>query len=159
MHTRDAQQGFTLIELMIVVAIIGILAALAIPQYQDYIARTQVTRVVFELSQLRSAVEDGETQGKTIVNVPNPTSSEASLGFPGSDLLTGSVSMSQLVISGGSTATPSWSGILGANAASAVKGTKITLRRTAAGSYVCEISSTALGWKNSYVPTGCTFSI
>jgi prepilin-type N-terminal cleavage/methylation domain-containing protein len=54
---RTIQKGFTLIELMIVVAIIGILAAIAIPQYQDYTSRARAASAVTELSGIRSNVE------------------------------------------------------------------------------------------------------
>lgn len=53
---RKAQQGFTLIELMIVVAIIGILAAVALPQYQDYVSRSRYASAVTSLSGVQSAV-------------------------------------------------------------------------------------------------------
>lgn len=52
----NASNGFTLIELMIVVAIIGVLAAIAIPAYQDYVARSQLAEAIFFSGGIRTGV-------------------------------------------------------------------------------------------------------
>jgi len=60
---RSMQKGFTLIELMIVVAIIGILAAVALPAYQDYTVRAKVTEVILAASSAKTSVAESAQVG------------------------------------------------------------------------------------------------
>ena len=75
MSRPHSSAGFTLIELMIVVAIIAILAAIAIPQYQTYVARSQTTAALAEIDPGRTAYEtlvnQGITNGAFYANVGN----------------------------------------------------------------------------------------
>ena len=79
MNTQKIQQGFTLIELMIVVAIIGILASIALPAYQDYMVRSKTTEVILAASTCRTAItETVQTTTKTTLPAANSWGCESS---------------------------------------------------------------------------------
>ena len=144
---KQMQQGFTLIELMIVVAIIGILAAVAIPQYQDYIARSQVTRVVGELAPYKTAVEERLMRGDNAL-------ANDDIGYVVSNLTTGALGtdIATFAADGGGNLSVT----MGNNAAAAVSGTVVTLNRATDGTWTCDVDETGAGnWKASYMPTGC----
>lgn len=156
---NHAQKGFTLIELMIVVAIIGILAAIAIPQYQDYTARSQVTRAVSEVNSLRTAAEAAILQGRTVISGAAANADEEDLGWNESNMLDGA-GKGQITVTDGDTATPSIAAELGGDAGANVDGVTITLTRSAQGAWSCGLSggTAAQGWKDSYAPTSCPHS-
>lgn len=97
---NTAQKGFTLIELMIVIAIIGILAAIAIPAYQDYIARSQMTEALNLASAQKTAVAETYGQIGTFDGIDSETN-----GIPEASTVTGSYVDNVAVANGIITAT------------------------------------------------------
>ena len=145
---NTVQKGFTLIELMIVVAIIGILAAIAIPQYQNYIAKSQVSRGMAEMGALKTAYETCLNDGKTLTKT-------CDMGFSASNIIaqttpgietdgtnTGALSADGTIV-----------GTFGTNAAAAITGTALTWKRDANGSWRCFTTAAA-----KYRPAGCSAS-
>ena len=151
------QTGFTLIELTIVVAIIGILAAVAIPQYQIYIGKAQATRVVNELGQLRLTVEECLQIGRTVIGLGthecDPRASASNLITGGSQegvVLLNNMGVAQitnpLVLTTSITATVS------TQVNPRLAGKKIKWLRTSAGSWSCSSNIEAL-----YLPNSCSY--
>jgi type IV pilus assembly protein PilA len=135
------QQGFTLIELMIVVAIIAILAAIALPAYQNYVARSQVTAGLADIRGGVTAFEEIIQRGST----GNATPADIGLA----------ATTPRCAI----TTTGAYSAASGQTIQCTLKGNPkvntgtVTLTRTGSGAWNCSTDATKAG---PYKPNGCT---
>jgi type IV pilus assembly protein PilA len=101
MQMKKGQQGFTLIELMIVVAIIGILAAVAIPAYQDYISRSQVSEAFSMTSGAKTAIaEYAQINGEYPTTETSPSQSDLTVAGQYADAAVGGTGVITVTMKG-----------------------------------------------------------
>ncbi|QMT60645.1 pilin [Legionella sp. PC997] len=139
------EKGFTLIELMIVVAIVGILAAIAIPAYQDYVVRARVTEGLSLASSAKTTISENASTGSAALDLgwsaPPATASVASVAVtPATGVIT--VTYTALANNVVLTLTPT------ANGNPLVAGTPPTAPIT----WACAVNNAA---NNRYVPANC----
>ena len=142
---KRLQQGFTLIELMIVVAIVGILAAIAIPAYQDYVARSKVSEAMAALGACKTSVTE-------YVQV-NAGSLPATAASAGCSSVASQYVTSLDVAAGAITVLPNWAAINGGAGSGTITltpGVSLAAGAQNVTSWSCTVSGT-----KKYVPAQC----
>ncbi len=141
----NAQKGFTLIELMIVIAIIGILAAIAIPAYTDYTTRARVSEALTTASSMKATVSENIISGGGgSINTATACNGVATLSGTAASPATKNVLSSSCT-----------NGVILVTTSAAAKSVPLTLTPTYTGDNVQWKCTTDAGTNQKYVPAEC----
>lgn len=132
------QQGFTLIELMIVVAIIAILAAIALPMYRDYVAKSQLAAALAEITPAKTGLETKLQEDSTYTPTGPTDLGLQTAPTPRCSAYTVTASSIQCTVKGNDV----------------VAGATVTLNRGNNGAWTCTIAGGNVAAK--HLPSGCT---
>ncbi|EGR0127298.1 pilin [Vibrio vulnificus] len=148
LNKTKKQQGFTLIELMIVIAVIGVLSAIAFPQYQKYVAKSEIASVLATLTGAKTNVE-----ATTVETGAFPAAGkETALGVPAMPL--GTVAFAPNADNPDAGTITFTFDAAGADASALVAGKKLILTRTTAtGAWAC---TSDIKKADSLLPKTCT---
>ena len=157
------QSGFTMIELLIVVGIIGVLSAIALPLYQDYVVEAQSVRIQTEVGVARRNIDNIIAKGAVPVLNPDLDSIRDGNGYMqyylgldaeniGSDL----IDSAELAPLAGQSAAWRFKLVVGDSANAAIHGLAFTYDRSAFGTWSCSVNKDeAALWKEKFTPPNC----
>ena len=157
------QSGFTMIELLIVVGIIGVLSAIALPLYQDYVVEAQSVRIQTEVGVARRNIDNIIAKGAVPVLNPDLDSirdgngdMQYYLGLDAENIGSDLIDSAELAPLAGQNSAWRFKLVVGDSANAAIHGLAFTYDRSAFGTWSCSVNKDeAALWKEKFTPPNC----